>query len=250
MTTFSQRLSERNDARGHLCVGIDPRPGTFPAAYDEPEGFERWCLDLVDATAEHAAAYKPNLAFFLDLGPPGLETLEAVVERAKASGALVILDAKFGDIGSTASMYAAFARNVVAADAVTLNPYLGTDVVAPFIDQGLDVFVLARTTNPSADTIQRRISGRVIELFAELGVGFVAPGNEVEILRSVRNQAKNAPLLIPGVGAQGGSATEAARAAAGGPFLVNSSRGIALAEGSFPESAGQAAEALAEALQR
>lgn len=248
MAGYGASIGELNEQRGHLCVGIDPRPGRFPAAYEDAEGFERWCLDLVEATAPHAAAYKPNLAFFLDMGPPGLEALEATVEAAKATGAHVILDGKFGDIGSTSSAYASFAKEVAGVDAVTLNPYLGTDVVEPFQAAGLETFVLARTTNPSAAILQRRISGRVIELFRPLGVGFVAPGNDPQLLSGIRQQAEDAPLLIPGVGAQGGDPAEVAKVAGKGPYLVNSSRGIAYAEGGFPQSAAKAAETLAAQL--
>lgn len=248
MAGFGKAIGDLNKRRGHLCVGIDPRPGRFPAEYGDAEGFQRWCLDLVEAAAPHAAAFKANLAFFLRMGPPGLEALEATVEAAQATGALTILDAKFGDIGSTSVAYASFAAEVAGVDAVTLTPYMGTDVVEPFQAAGLQAFVLARTTNPSAAVLQRRVSGRVIELFGPLDVGFVAPGNDPQLLSGVRQQADQAPLLIPGVGAQGGDPAEVAKIAGKGPFLVNSSRGIAEADGGFPESAAEAAETLASQL--
>ncbi len=248
MVSLSEDVKRVNAERGHLCVGIDPRPEAFPAEYDEPAGFQQWCLDLVEATSEHAAAFKPNLAFFLQMGPPGIEALEATVDAAKRTGALTLLDAKFADIGSTATAYARFAREVVGADAVTLNPYMGTDVLDPFLDEGLGVFVLARTTNPSAVKIQGGVAGRVIQLFAVRGAGFVAPGNDPEVVRGVRQSAGDAPLLLPGIGAQGGHADLAAQAASGGPFLVNVSRGISQAEGSFPEAAAKAAAGFADQL--
>lgn len=248
MASFASRLTELNEARGHLSVGIDPRPARFPAGYEEASGFEAWCLDLIDATSGHAAAFKPNLAFFLEVGPAGVEALEAVASAARKTGALVLLDAKFADIGSTAQSYAAFTADVVGADAVTLNPYLGTDVLAPFQERGLGCFVLARTTNPGAASLQEAVADRVLSLFADQDVGFVAPGTDPPALAAVRAAVPNAPLLVPGVGAQGGTPEDAARAAAGGPFLVNVSRGIAEAEGTFPESAEAAAQRLKAAL--
>lgn len=249
MSSFRERVQAVNDERGHLCVGIDPRPGRFPSDYEDPQGLERWCLDLVEATREHAAAFKPNLAFFLSQGPDGIEALEAVVDEAKDHGAFTILDAKFADIGSTAGAYATFASDVVDADAVTLNPYMGTDVLAPFLDEGLDAFVLARTTNKSARQIQEQVAGKVVQQFTAHGVGFVAPGNDPDTVRHVRQTAGGAPLLLPGIGAQGGSATEATRTAEGGPFFVTVSRSIAFADGTFPDNAAEAAENLSDEIE-
>lgn len=240
---FRERVADLNERRGHLCVGIDPRPGQFPDPYHESDGLEAWCLDLIDVTEPYAAAYKPNLAFFLTLGPDGVEALEAVVDAAASRGAFTILDGKFGDIGSTAFAYADFAADVVGADCVTLNPYMGTDVLEPFLDRGLDAFVLARTTNKSARQVQEAVAGKIVQQFTVRGVGFVAPGNDPDTARHVRQTAGGSPLLLPGIGAQGGSAAEAARTAEGGPFLINVSRAIAQAEGDFPEAAADAAEA-------
>lgn len=242
---FQDRVQELNDDRGHLCVGIDPRPGRFPKGYADPEGLERWCLDLIEVTAPHAAAYKTNLGFFLALGPGGIEALEGVIDAAERTGALTILDGKFADIASTGEAYASFAEDVLGVDAVTLNPYMGTDVLEPFLDRGLDAFVLARTTNEGADLVQDPVAGKVVQRFTVRGVGFVAPGNDPDTARHVRQTAGGSPLLLPGIGAQGGSAGEAARTAQGGPFLISISRAIALADGGFPEAAGQAAERFA-----
>lgn len=248
VAAFRDRVAQLNEDRGHLCVGVDPRPARFPQDYRDADGLERWCLDLVEATAADAAAFKPNLAFFLAHGSDGLEALEATVDRAKEIGALTILDAKFGDIGSTASAYATFADDVIGADVVTLSPYMGTDVLDAFLDVGLDAFVLARTTNKSAGDIQEAIVGKVVQRFTVRGVGFVAPGNDPDTARHVRDTAGGSPLLLPGIGPQGGTAGEAARTARGGPFLVAISRAIAHAEGAFPGSAAEAAERYADAI--
>lgn len=242
MTAFRDRVADLNEDRGHLCVGLDPRPGRFPPDYEDPDGLERWCLDLIEATEDHAGAYKPNLAFYLAMGPEGVQVLEAVADRAAEAGAMTILDGKFGDIGSTADSYARFADEVVGADAVTVNPYLGTDVLDPFLDRGLDVFALARTTNDSAKQIQDEVAGQVVQRFSVRGVGFVAPGNDPDTAGHVRQTAGGSPLLLPGIGPQGGSAAEAARTAQGGPFLIAIGRAIAFAEGSFPDSAAAAAK--------
>lgn len=246
--SFQRRLSEINEQRGHLCVGVDPRPGRVPAEYQGSDGVERWCLELVEATGDHAAAFKPNLGFFLALGPSGVDALEAVVDAAKGAGAYTILDGKFADIGSTADAYARFAADVVDADAVTVSPYMGTDVLDPFLDRDVGVFALARTTNPSASTIQDPIAGRVVQRFNVPGVGFVAPGNAPDTARHVRQSAGDAPLLLPGIGSQGGDAGQAARTARGGPFLVAIARAIAHAEGSFPEAAAKRAGAYRDEL--
>lgn len=249
MTAFEDRVDSLNQDRGHLCVGIDPRPDSFPEAYEGSDGLKEWCVDLVEATAPHAAAIKPNLGFFLQEGSSGLEALKATAEEGGKRGLLVILDGKFADIGSTAEAYATFAGSVVGADVVTLNPYVGTDVLAPFLEEGLDAFVLARTTNPSAAEIQDPVAGNVVQRFNRHGVGFVAPGNQPDTARLVRQTATGAPLLLPGVGAQGGTVQEAAAVAQGGPFLVTASRSIANAEGTFPEAAKQKARTYQEDLQ-
>jgi orotidine 5'-phosphate decarboxylase subfamily 2 len=246
VTAFQERARAVNEDRGHLCVGVDPRPGRFPPEYEDPDGLERWCLDLVEATEDHAAAYKPNLAFFLQMGPQGIQVLEAVADRAAEANAMTILDGKFGDIGSTANAYARFADETVGADAVTVNPYLGTDVLDPFLDRDLDVFALARTTNDSAHQVQDPVAGQVVQRFSVRGAGFVAPGNDPDTARHVRQTAGGSPLLLPGIGPQGGSAEQAAETAEGGPFFVAIGRAIAFADGSFPDNAADAAQRFAK----
>lgn len=249
MASFRQRVEDHTDERGHLCVGVDPRPGRFPPEYQDAGGLERWCLDLVEATEDRAAAYKPNLGFFLAMGPDGLQALAEVADRSRRAGALTILDGKFADVGSTAKAYAAFADDVVGADAVTLNPYLGTDAVDPFLERGLDAFVLARTTNDSAGEVQDHVAGQVVQRFSMRGVGFVAPGNDPDTARHVRQTARGSPLLLPGVGAQGGRASQAAHTAQGGPFLISIGRAIAHADGDFPANAADAAQRYAKQIE-
>lgn len=239
MGTFQALIERANQEHGHLCVGVDPRPQAIEDAANAIE----WCQALVEATAPHAAAFKPNLAFFLRLEQDGLDALEATVTTAHDHDRLVILDAKFADIGSTAKAYAAFARDTVNADIVTLNPYLGTDVLGPFHDAGLHVFILARTTNPSASQVQDATAGNIVQRFRKHGTGFVAPGNRPREVRNIRETAGPAPLLLPGIGAQGGTVPTAAHAAEGGPFFITASRSIANAEGTFPTASGEKAQA-------
>ncbi len=244
METFQARIQRANKENGHVCVGVDPRPEHLRNS----ESAIEWCQDLVNATAPYAAAFKPNLAFFLQL-KNGLEALEATANTAHKHDKLVILDAKFADIGSTASAYATFASDIVNADIVTLNPYLGTDVLEPFHQAGLDAFVLARTTNPSASQVQDATYGSVVQRFRKHGTGFVAPGNRPQQVRSIRETAGPAPLLLPGIGAQGGSITQAAKAADGGPFFITASRSIAQAEGTFPEASANKTRSYRQSLE-
>jgi len=236
----------RNRDHGHVCVGVDPRPDRFPEPYDGVEDLAAWCTDHVEATAPHAAAVKPNLGFFLPHGPRGLEALGATVDAADREDLFTILDGKFVDIGSTAEAYARFAADTLDVDAVTVSPYMGTDILEPVLERDLGAFVLARTTNPSAAEVQDPVAGRVVQRFTRPGVGFVAPGNDPDTARHVRQTAGGSPLLLPGIGVQGGSAAEAARNAEGGPFLVAIGRAIAHADGTFPEAAADATQRFAE----
>ena len=230
---FAERLSERIAATGsRLCVGLDPRPGAGGVAEAE-ELLER----VVGETAEHAAAFKPNAAYFEALGAAGVALMERVIARIPAE-VPVILDAKRGDIGETQRYYAQACFGGGRVDAVTLNPFLGYDSLAPFLDwEGRGVYLLAVTSNPGAADIQRQrlADGReVFELVAALGARARAEGRAADVgyvvglthAAEVLARLPDAPLLVPGLGAQGG---ELAALAAGGraaPVLVNVSRGI------------------------
>jgi orotidine-5'-phosphate decarboxylase len=241
---FLERLDRAwSQAGSTLCVGLDPDPSRLPDHLrSHPDALFEFCRDIVDATASVASAFKPQIAYFAGAGA------EATLERLCAHvldhhpHAVLVLDAKRGDIGSTAEQYAREAFERYGAHAVTVNPYLGTDSVEPFLrydDRG--IFVLCRTSNPGGDDLQfLNVDGRplylhVAELVANrwnangqcgLVVGATYP-DEIARVRAV--VGANMPLLVPGVGAQGGDARETMAAGAtsdGRGLLVNSSRAI------------------------
>ncbi|MCX7691525.1 orotidine-5'-phosphate decarboxylase [Thermoflexus sp.] len=252
---FFERLYERTrGTRLGLCVGLDPAPARLPAwAHRHPDpalAFLRW---IIEATAEVAAAYKPNLAFYLALGPSGLETLRAV--RAAIPPEIpVILDGKFGDIGWTAEAYAQFAFEVLRADAVTLNPFLGPETLRPFRSrEGRGIFLLIRTSNPGAEAVQElpvqgeafylALARRVLSWPGGGGVGFVVGATVPHALAALRRLAPDRWFLIPGIGPQGGDPATAV-ALAGPPALIAASREILEA----PDP-GAAARSLLERMQ-
>jgi uridine monophosphate synthetase len=237
MTVFD-RLAEaarRNDSL--LCVGLDPRPERLAPGEDLFDFNRR----IVKATADLACAFKPNFAFYEAAGPIGLEALKRTVDYVhEAAKVPVILDAKRGDIGSTAQAYARAAFEVWGADALTVNPYLGGDSVAPFTAYaGRGAFVLCHTSNPGAVDLQTLdVEGRplyevVAEKAAAWGTGLVVGATYPTALARVRALAPEAWILLPGVGAQGGDLQAALAAGLRGDGLgvvVNSSRGIIYAQ--------------------
>jgi orotidine-5'-phosphate decarboxylase len=260
-TTPLDRLRARHASLGApLCLGIDPHPDAMPDGISgDVQGIERFARGVLEAASEFAAAVKINVAFFEAFGSAGWGALERV--RADVpQGHVVILDAKRGDIGSTAERQATALFDRLEADGVTLSPYLGEDSIQPFADYpDRLIYVLARTSNPDAGRLQdlvvggqagerplheevaRWVSGRWPEGRVGLVVGATAPG-ELERLRAV---VSDPAFLVPGVGAQGGDLAAAVRACHGsrGPGLVNISRAIAGASGAadWQRAAGEAA---------
>ncbi|ACR27721.1 orotidine-5'-phosphate decarboxylase [Burkholderia glumae] len=245
-----------------LCVGLDPEPTRFPAQFtNRPEAIFDFCREIVDATAPYASAFKPQIAYFAaHRAEDQLERLIAHI-HLQHPGLPVVLDAKRGDIGSTAEQYAREAFERYRADAVTVNPYMGYDSIEPYLgyeDKG--VVVLCRTSNPGGSDLQfLETGGRPLyQVVAELAatrwnektgqlalvVGATFP-KEIEIVRGIVGAM---PLLIPGIGAQGGDvqATVAAgRSADGGGMMINSSRAILYASSGddFAEAAARVAQA-------
>lgn len=246
---FFEALKRRvNEVNSLLCVGLDPHSKQLP----EPTcaAAEKQSLDLIAATKECAACYKPNAAFFEVFGEQGFAALKRVVEAARATGAPVLLDAKRGDIGTTSDAYALSAFEELGADAITLSPYMGWDSLAPFVDTAKGfgatkaAFVLCKTSNPSSadvQTLQTCGSGlRVFERIAALtvpgerwnthrNVGLVVGSTDIEAIEAVRRVNAHAWILAPGVGAQGGDLEACCRAAItadGYGLLVPVSRGI------------------------
>ncbi len=243
--SFFSRLTDRVlMVDSLLCIGLDPHPTDLSAPTSEAA--RDFCLRLIDATAHAAAAFKPNAAFFEAFGAPGYQVLTEVI-AAVPEGIPVILDAKRGDIASTAEAYARSVFSILNADAVTLNPYLGRDSLGPFLkDPEHGVFLLCKTSNPGASDLQD------MHLFAGAGeftlyehvallaegwnqinnLGLVVGATQVNALERVRALAPDMWILAPGVGPQGGdldSALAAGLRSDGLGMLVPVSRGISRA---------------------
>ncbi len=246
---YLDRLAARTLAVGSvLCLGIDPDPARLPPDFPpNRRGIEAFANLLLEAAVPHAAAVKANLAFFEAFGSPGLAVLERL--RARLPGDCpFVADAKRGDIGSTAARQATALFDALGADAVTLNPYLGRDAVAPFLDRAdRFVYVLCRTSNPSAAEVQAlevdgeplflRIAREVATWGGGEQLGLVVGATAPAELRAVRALAPERAFLVPGLGAQGGDLAAVLEAGPatdppagrrpGGGLLVNVSRGIA-----------------------
>jgi orotidine 5'-phosphate decarboxylase subfamily 2 len=250
-TGFNARLDRAIAATGSLlCVGLDPHPGRFEGSVLD------FCRRVIDATAGAAVSFKPNSAFFEAAGTDGLAALAAVIAHVP-DDRLVILDAKRGDIGSTAEAYARAAFDVLGADALTVSPYLGGDAVAPFLarpDRG--AFVLCHTSNPGARDFQSlETGGRPLYLAVAHAaatwngagnVGLVVGATYPDALAAVRDLAPELPFLVPGIGAQGGDLAAALAAgldARGRGMVINSSREII-----FAADPAEAARAVRDAI--
>ena len=274
-TDMLQAVAQRQQSM--LCVGLDPEPSKFPGAWkgDALRIFD-FCAAIVDATRDLVCAYKPQIAYFAaHRAEDQLERLMAHIKR-NAPDVPVILDAKRGDIGSTAEQYAREAFERYNADAVTLSPFMGWDSVAPYLKyEGKGAFLLCRTSNPGGDDLQNQrlasVEGqpRVYEHVAQLAqgpwnlngqLGLVVGATYPAEIERVRALAPTLPLLIPGVGAQGGDAVATVKAGwrhdtAGvttGPIIVNSSRAVLYASGGedFAQAARRVAQETRETLER
>ncbi|TMJ95535.1 MAG: orotidine-5'-phosphate decarboxylase [Actinobacteria bacterium] len=263
--TFGDRLAEAVDRkRSQLVIGLDPRPELLPVELRggadltvaaAAEGCERFCLGLVDAVAPYVVGAKLQLAFFEALGPEGIRAFDRVCEYTRSAGLLVIADGKRGDIGSTARAYAdSYLEDrdggPPRADALTVNPYLGSDSVEPLVAAcrraGTGLFCLVKTSNAGSADVQeltlsdgRRVWQHVAELVAAWGedligerglssVGAVVGATYPRAIGEARRLMPQAVLLLPGVGAQGASPADVARAFTSGPAsaLVPVSRSL------------------------
>lgn len=267
---FGARLAGAMETRGPLCVGIDPHPSLLAAWGLEmtPSGLERFAMTAVEALAPEVAVLKPQSAFFEAFGSAGIAVLERVLAAARDAGALLLLDAKRGDIGSTAEQYAREAFERYGADAVTLSPFMGQDSVEPYLRYpGKGAFLLCRTSNPGGSDLQAQrladVPGQPLlyEHLAQLvqgpwntngQLGLVVGATYPAEIERVRALAPTVPLLIPGVGAQGGDVRATVRAGwrESGPIVVNSSRAILYASGEadFAAAARAAAQSTREQL--
>ena len=261
---FADRLVAKVKAKSSVVmVGLDPRLDRLPAAVapsantdvEQAGAYRRFCEGVIDAVSDHVPIVKPQAAFFEQLGPAGMQALHAVVQYARSRGLLVLLDAKRGDIGSTAEAYAGAylgEESAWKADALTVNPYLGDDSLTPFVDacqaQQAGIFVLVKTSNPGGKRWQdltsgdRRIYEHVGDYVQELAVasrgecnygavGAVVGATFPDELAQLRQRMPNTWFLVPGFGSQGGSAEDVASGfdAQGLGAIINSSRAIIFA---------------------
>ena len=249
--TFIEQLKQATYLhRSVLCVGLDPEPAKFPVHLrGKPDAIYEFCARIVDATSDLVCAFKPQIAYFAaHRAEAQLEQLITHIRRV-APTIPVILDAKRGDIGSTAEQYAIEAFERFGADAVTLSPFMGFDSIEPYVKRhGKGAFLLCRTSNPGGDDLQTQrladIDGqpKLFEHLAHLAqgswningqLGLVVGATYPDEIARVREIAPSLPLLIPGVGAQGGDAAATLKAGLrmvgeqiSGPIIVNSSRAI------------------------
>jgi orotidine-5'-phosphate decarboxylase len=266
--TFLEQLQGAERQNGSLlCVGLDPEPGKFPASMKgDASKIYDFCAQIVDATADLAISFKPQIAYFAaHRAENQLEKLMAHMRRI-APHVPVILDAKRGDIGATAEQYALEAFERYGADAVTLSPFMGFDSVKPYLKHhGKGAFLLCRTSNPGGDDLQNQrlasVEGQPLlyEHIAKLAqgpwnvngqLGLVVGATYPAEIERVRSLAPTLPLLIPGVGAQGGDAVATIKAgyrksngATTGAVIVSSSRAILYASSGddFAQAARQEA---------
>jgi orotidine-5'-phosphate decarboxylase len=251
-----------------LCVGLDPEPAKFPQVWrDDPARIFDFCASIVDATKDLVSAFKPQIAYFA--AQRAEDQLERLIEHIHqtAPGVPVILDAKRGDIGATAEQYAREAFIRYRADALTLSPFMGYDSIEPYVRySGKGLILLCRTSNPGGSDLQAQVlqSGELLfERIARLAAGEWSHGAELglvvgatypqEVAR-VRELAPTLPLLIPGIGAQGGDALATVQAgwrggAQAGPIIVSSSRAVlyAAAADDTPPGFALAARRVAQA---
>jgi orotidine-5'-phosphate decarboxylase len=267
---FADRLVTATRRMGPLCVGIDPHPALLPALFGSPgaKAAGRWGRAVVDACIGRVAVVKPQAALFERWGSEGMAALERVCAAATDAGLIVILDAKRGDIGTTAEGYAEGYLGDglgAACDAITVNPYMGLDSLEPFVSvaerEGKGVVVLARTSNPGAKDFQAKlidgeplyihVTKSLAPMIARLkgaetqwsSLMLVAGATGPEDAARIREAADNALFLVPGYGAQGAGAREAMAGFIRGPNgleggVVNASRSV-----SMPDSARNAATA-------
>ena len=264
--TTDQIYSEIRKKGSMLCVGLDADYAKIPECVKSGRSVSEAVLEfnkrIIDATAPHCVAFKPNLAFYECLGTEGLTVLEKTVEHIRLNhpGQFIIADAKRGDIGNTARMYAKSYFEAFDFDAVTLSPYMGSETVTPFLEYpGKFAIVVALSSNPTSVDFQTAVKDgkplyqivmeRMMEISTPENMMFVVGATKADKLKEIRSFCPDNFFLVPGVGAQGGSAEEviANGANAKGGLLINSSRGIIYASQGpdFAEASAAAAKTTA-----
>lgn len=214
-----QHIQQTN--KSMICLGLDLDPKKMPSEYaSSVKGMFEFAHRIIDATSDIVCAYKPNMAFFEAFGPEGFSLLRLIVQRIPEN-VLIILDGKRGDIGNTSQFYADSMYNIFRADWVTINPYMGYDSMRPFLeDKDKGAFILCLTSNPGSKDFQqlyvdgvplyRIVAERVNFWNKDHNCGLVVGATHPDQLREIRDVAGDMPLLVPGVGAQGGSLEDSA----------------------------------------
>ena len=251
---YLQKTADQNNSL--LCVGLDPDPDRFPPGLGaSPAAILAFNKAIIDATRDLVCAYKPQIAHYAARGAEA--ELAATIAYIRDTCQIpVILDAKRGDIGSTASMYAYEAFDRYGADAVTVNPFLGLDSLQPFLDyKDKGIIILCRTSNPGGSDLQNLVLDSGLQLYEHIAktareswntngnVLLVVGATRPQELKRVRQLTGDMPFLLPGIGAQGGDIQATMENARGGQLIINSSRAILYASkaGDFAEAARQVA---------
>ncbi len=272
MQHFADHLiNKAKEKQSPICLGLDPHFEKIPDVFKKntaPErAIEDYLVRVMQATAEHVVAVKPNIAFFEEWGAPGIVAFDNICEKAKELGLLVVVDAKRGDIGSTAEAYARAFLTKDIYDSLTINPYFGEDGVRPFINyaekNGKGLFILVKTSNPTGGEFQDLVSEdsfvheHVARAVARWGssslgahtfslVGAVVGATYPEDIKNLRREMAGQVFLIPGYGAQGGTAEDVMGAfyEGGKGAIINSSRKILFAgdENNFEEASAEEAK--------
>ena len=261
--SFREKYEAAAAANGSLlCVGLDPDPSRLPPGTD----VDAWLREVIEATSDLVCCYKPNAAFFEARGSVGMEALLQLIEGVPDE-IPVLLDAKRGDVGHSAEFYARAVFEVLGADAVTVNSYLGGDAVEPFVAyEDRHAFVLCRTSNAGAGELQDRalagsgeggrplyleVAARANEWNTRGNVGLVVGATYPEEARAIREICPDLLFLMPGVGAQAGeleAAVHAALDARGGGIIVNASRSVLYPRAGGPEASRAEARRLRDAI--
>lgn len=262
--SFLEKFNARVEAvNSLLCIGLDPVSARLPQGFNgSPSSVVAFCKEIIEATHEYAAAYKPNLAFFMALGLDGFGALDAV-RNAIPDDIPVVLDGKLNDMGETAKAYSSAVFDTFGFDALTVAPYLGEDALAPYLErQGKGVIILCKTSNPGSGDLQDLAleSGQPLYLHVAdrcaawdanypADIGMVVGATYPEQLVEVRRRCPEQAILLPGLGAQGGDTAASVRAGTtrrGGGLLCSASRAIMYADktASFADASRNAAKQL------
>ncbi len=257
----TQKIKEIQDKTGSMiCVGMDLDRKRMPQSHNSNiKSMYDFAVKIIEATSDIVAAYKPNLAFYEELGAEGFSLLEKIIKKIPSEN-VIIVDGKLGDIGNTAQHYAAAVFERLGADWVTLNPYMGYDAIRPFLDyQGKGAFILCLTSNTGSRDFQlmhvvnkpiyMHVAEKVSYWNKENNLGLVVGATHSNQLADIRDVAGEMPILIPGVGAQGGDLEKAVKGGTNNfkqPALINVSRSVLYA--SLDDNFAEAARAEVEKL--